>query len=332
MKPVTPTVPTVTLTPSDEANRTVLGSIARFLDIFGDPWSVLLLRDVFLGVTRFDEFHKSIGITRQTLSDRLRRFTDHAILTKVVYQERPLRHEYRLTEKGRALGDFALMIWVWQTRWSEKDSFLPRILWHHSCGGIMVPQMVCSTCKSPPALADISVTKGPGEIADRIISGGSRRWVARGKGGLAVPDQSLLRGTYILGDRWNNLILACALLGIRSFAAIVDTLGISTNVLAHRLKVCVEVGLLASSTYNHENRSYEYGLTRMTHEMLPVFLSISQWSDKWLRPPNVAVPIWYHSLCESPFESLVTGRCCGQPALLSEIKFSERPGRQKITS
>ena len=78
-------------------------SIARALEIVGERWTLLIVRDAFLGRTRFDQFQESLGIARNVLADRLGRLVDEGILERVRYSERPERFEYRLTEKGRDL-------------------------------------------------------------------------------------------------------------------------------------------------------------------------------------------------------------------------------------
>ena len=78
-------------------------SVARALSVVGERWTMLILRDAFLGTRRFDQFQKNLGVTRHRLSERLTKLVDHGVLTKVPYQERPLRHEYRLTRKGLGL-------------------------------------------------------------------------------------------------------------------------------------------------------------------------------------------------------------------------------------
>ena len=77
--------------------------IARTLDVIGDWWSLLIVRDAFLGVRRFEQFQASLGIARNVLTDRLNRLVDEGILERVRYSERPERYEYRLTRKGRDL-------------------------------------------------------------------------------------------------------------------------------------------------------------------------------------------------------------------------------------
>ena len=78
-------------------------SIARTLEIVGERWTLLIVRDAFLGLRRFDQFQESLGIARNVLTDRLNRLVEEGILERVRYSERPERHEYLLTEKGRGL-------------------------------------------------------------------------------------------------------------------------------------------------------------------------------------------------------------------------------------
>jgi DNA-binding HxlR family transcriptional regulator len=78
-------------------------SIARALEAVGERWTLLIVRDAFLGLRRFDEFHESLGIARNVLADRLNRLVEEGILERVRYSERPERYEYRLTPKGRDL-------------------------------------------------------------------------------------------------------------------------------------------------------------------------------------------------------------------------------------
>src|ERR687887_2251162 len=100
-------------------------SIARALEIVGERWTLLIVRDAFLGLRRFDEFHESLGIARNVLADRLNRLVDEGVLERVRYSERPERFEYHLTTKGRELGVALLALMQWGDRYlSEKP---PRI-------------------------------------------------------------------------------------------------------------------------------------------------------------------------------------------------------------
>jgi DNA-binding HxlR family transcriptional regulator len=94
--------------------------------VVGERWTLLILRDAFLGLRRFEQFQESLGIARNVLTDRLNRLVDEAILERVRYSERPARYEYRLTEKGRDLNLALTALRQWGDKYlSEKP---PRVL------------------------------------------------------------------------------------------------------------------------------------------------------------------------------------------------------------
>ena len=101
-------------------------SIARALEVVGERWTLLIIRDVFLGLHRFDEFQESLGIARNVLTDRLNRLVEEGILERVQYSERPPRFEYRLTKTGRELNVALTALRQWgDAHLSEKP---PRLL------------------------------------------------------------------------------------------------------------------------------------------------------------------------------------------------------------
>ncbi len=101
-------------------------SIARTLEIVGERWTLLIIRDVFLGLRRFDQLQGSLGVARNVLSDRLNRLVEEGILERVPYSERPPRFEYRLTSKGRELNVALTALRQWgDAHLSEKP---PRLL------------------------------------------------------------------------------------------------------------------------------------------------------------------------------------------------------------
>jgi len=101
-------------------------SIARTLEIVGERWTLLIIRDVFLGLRRFDQLQESLGVARNVLTDRLYRLVEEGILERVQYSERPLRFEYRLTKKGRELNVALTALRQWgDAHLSEKP---PRLL------------------------------------------------------------------------------------------------------------------------------------------------------------------------------------------------------------
>src|SRR2546427_5938658 len=115
-------------------------SIARALEIVGERWTLLIVRDAFLGLRRFDQFQQSLGIARNVLTDRLNRLVDEGILERVRYSERPERYEYRLTRKGRDLNLALAGLRQWGDKYiSEKP---PTVLRRKSDGKPVVAALV----------------------------------------------------------------------------------------------------------------------------------------------------------------------------------------------
>jgi DNA-binding HxlR family transcriptional regulator len=120
--------------------------VARSLSLVGDRWTLLLILEVFLGSRRFEEFEALLGISPHLLSRRLARLVEEGILEKRAYQQRPVRHEYRLTDKGRDLFPVILALMQWGNRWTLDAATPPTALHHKSCDHAIEPQVICSEC------------------------------------------------------------------------------------------------------------------------------------------------------------------------------------------
>jgi DNA-binding HxlR family transcriptional regulator len=152
-------------------------SIARALELVGERWTILVLRDVFLGRRRFDELQRSLGVARNVLAARLERLVDEGILERVPYQERPLRYEYRLTEKGVDLWPVIVELLQWGDRYAAPETGPPIVLRHRGCGGELGEGRVCSRCGESLKASDTRAEPGPGA--------GARQPSA--KGAIATP-------------------------------------------------------------------------------------------------------------------------------------------------
>src|SRR6201996_8847520 len=118
-------------------------SIARTLDVIGEPWSPLILRDVFAGFTRFEQIQGDLGISRKVLTERLNHLVERGVLERRAYDERP-RHEYVLTDKGTELIDLLMVMVAWGDKWLAGEPVPPVLYRHHSCGEISSVELVCS--------------------------------------------------------------------------------------------------------------------------------------------------------------------------------------------
>ncbi len=147
-------------------------SIAQCLEAVGEWWSLLIVRDVFLGVTRFDEFHERLGISRNILGQRLARLVEQGVLAKVPYSEHPPRFDYELTEKGRALWPVLTAMRQWGDEYAA-PSGPPLQLVHRDCGQISEALMTCSACGGPVSADDVNAILGPGAV-EPLIGSSSR--------------------------------------------------------------------------------------------------------------------------------------------------------------
>jgi DNA-binding HxlR family transcriptional regulator len=121
-------------------------SLARTLDVLGDSWSMLVLREMFLGAHRFDQIQHHLGVARNVLAARLRRLVDHGILEKRLYEEHPPRFEYHLTTRGIDLYPALVGLLQWGDRYLADPAGGPVVLEHKTCGHITSLVPACSVC------------------------------------------------------------------------------------------------------------------------------------------------------------------------------------------
>lgn len=148
-------------------------SVARTVSVIGDRWTLLILRDCFLRVRRFDDFQERLGITRPILAERLKKLVDEFVLTKVAYQQRPLRYEYRLTQKGLDLYPIIMSIVHWGDVHMAGKKGRPLLHRHGLCGKTFDPVLVCSECGEPVSPRQVQVEPGPGARQARHLPMGS---------------------------------------------------------------------------------------------------------------------------------------------------------------
>jgi DNA-binding HxlR family transcriptional regulator len=137
-------------------------SIARTLDVIGEPWSPLILRDVYVGIDRFDQIQADLGISRKVLAERLKRLVETGVLERRQYEARPPRYEYVLTAKGRELCDLLLVMVRWGDRWADDGAGPPVLYRHRACGEISHVELSCAHCGTAMHAGDIDVLPGPG--------------------------------------------------------------------------------------------------------------------------------------------------------------------------
>lgn len=143
--------------------------IARALAVVGDRWTMLILRELFLGLKRFEEFQVQTGMSSHLLSTRLKRLESDGIVIRQLYSERPPRHEYRLTTKGLDLYPLLLSLKAWGEKWG---SFEPKaepalVITHRQCKHETGFKLICSACNEPFGPRDATVKLGKDFEAER---------------------------------------------------------------------------------------------------------------------------------------------------------------------
>ena len=149
-------------------------SIAAALELVGERWSLLIVRDVMLGLRRFDEMQKHLGIARNVLQTRLERLTEHDVLERRRYQERPARFEYRLTEKGLDLWPTIVSLMMWGDRHATPPAGPPVLLEHRGCGGAVDEHRTCTACGARLSVREVRALPGPGATPDHPLRRAAR--------------------------------------------------------------------------------------------------------------------------------------------------------------
>ncbi|HEX3459401.1 MAG TPA: helix-turn-helix domain-containing protein [Acidimicrobiales bacterium] len=149
-------------------------SVAQCLEVVGEWWSMLIMRDAFLGVTRFDQFQQRLGISRNVLNQRLSHLVEAGVLTKVPYSDHPLRHDYRLTDKGRDLWPVLTTMRQWGDKYAAPNG-PPLEVVHKDCGEPSVAVLTCSACGEPMGPRDVRAVPGRGAVEPLVTTAPSGR-------------------------------------------------------------------------------------------------------------------------------------------------------------
>jgi DNA-binding HxlR family transcriptional regulator len=137
-------------------------SIARTVDLAGDWWTPLVMREAFYGARRFEQFQRGLGLSRNVLAQRLDRLVEEDMLARVPYQEHPLRHEYHLTEKGRDFFTVLAAMISWGDRWLAGEAGPPIELRDRDTGAPVKPEVVDATTGEALDVSRIIASPGPG--------------------------------------------------------------------------------------------------------------------------------------------------------------------------
>lgn len=294
--------------PTDAGQRIAASSLNRTLGVIGDAWTVLLLKELFSGTTRFQDFQTRLAIPRQTLSLRLAALAEHQCVWRKPVGASGQQTAYRLTPKGLDLYPFVVAVWAWHRRWAPHPGFLPEALVHRGCGAPLVPELRCEACDRPAGRDDLSALPGPGagfdpRPASRSARQNDRMLISSGASGAPLV------ATTVIGDRWSLLILADMFRGTTSFFALAQSLGIASSILSGRLKTLTALGLIAPTPA--EGRRIDYRPTDAGADLFTILVLLSHWGDRWLAGVAGPPEVLRHD-CGAPFTPRLVCRACGE--------------------
>lgn len=296
---------------SDAATPTMLSpggtnAVGRILGLLGDEWTLLIVQQALLGATRYGEFIERLPISNSVLTKRLRTLTQDGLLVRTNYQERPVRAEYLITQRGRALWPVLLSIWEWERRWvPEHVGSLPGM--HHTvCDSDFAPMLTCRSCTEVVTEKQVAARWGPSGSWPRSVPEAVTRRRASADGtrhqaGLFPETMS------VFGNRWAAALLVCAFLGTSRFTDFQTQLGAPPTLLAGRLQTFCANGVLSAP------RQAGYQLTEKGRAFFPVIVTALQCGQQWFRAPEGPAVVITHLGCGEPFTGQLTCDQCAQP-------------------
>lgn len=303
------------------ASALILNSpVARAFTLVGDRWVGLILRDVFLGIRRFEQFRRRSGAARGTLTSRLRTMVDNDLLYRRQYQESPARFEYRLTPKGLALYPFILAVWSWETAWSV-ETRIPPDLEHTACGHRARPVFRCRKCRETLHMRDVQYSVGRGSGPAATVPARFQRRSRQAEISDDDVDRRFFHVLDIIGDRWTGLVVAAMYFGLNRYDEIAAALGIATNILADRLKRLVSAGILERVPYQERPLRYRYRMTEKGTALYPIALALHEWATRWLFEGEKPSLLLKHMPCNSRLHPEVACSHCGGELTASNVTF-----------
>tara|TARA_B100000963_G_scaffold44231_1_gene33045 strand:- start:7501 stop:8472 length:972 start_codon:yes stop_codon:yes gene_type:complete len=301
-----------------EIGKAILNSPVEYaLQILGDKCTLLILKNIWLGRRKFEDFITEIGVSRGTLSSRLKFLVDHGVIYKDIYQSAPRRFEYKLTDKGLSTYPIASYLWQWNNLWTE-NSDVPSELIHTKCDNYLDLSTNCLHCNEDVKIEDVAFEVNLDQKFEKLPLFKTRR-----SENSSIYDSDLVfRIEDLLGDRWTGLVYAGLLYGLKRFDEFNEALGISTNILADRLKKFLDAGVIKKDLYQHKPARYEYRLTRKGRSGYLTAIHLHFWAHMWmLNAKNTTISL-IHKPCGNMLKIKTVCKACNGEVDPSNVSIS----------
>lgn len=296
-------------------------SLSRALGLLGDEWTLMLLRALAAGSTKYSDFRGRMPISDAVLSNRLDRLVAAGVCERHQYQAKPPRFEYLPTPMGSAVWPLLLAIWTWERRWVTTHSYSTPPITHLACGKEMSPRYCCGHCGTEAPHGSVHLQWGPaGGWLRSLPDSQTRRRSSRRitHGGDFYPETMT-----VFGNRWSAVIIAAAFGGIHRFRDFEAALQPPSMVLAERLSALCEHDILEQVQLEDRPDWSEYRFTRKGIDLFPVLAIVLDWAERWFVDDEGPVLIRTHSTCGERFRGVLVCDHCGEVVRGDAIDLSE---------
>lgn len=301
-------------------------SVHRTLHILSDPWSFLILRELWFGLRRFDEFQTTLNIPRATLSNRLKNLLVKELLVQRPAKEGGARKVYRLTERGSALYPVMLTLLRWGDVWRKGDDGVPLYLKHNCCNKKTEVEVIYSCCGGRVDPKQVVYSDGPGVGVEPLDGVGKTNRTSKPEKFTESRTCSVASTLQVMGDRWTFLLIRELFFGRHRFDVIQKQVGVATNILSNRIKLLIDSGIIEKSSYGKGTTWFEYHLTPAGLDLYPSFLAMIAWGDRWQAGSRGAPLLLTHNKCGQKFEPLVVCKHCKEPVDAHDMTYKPGPG------
>jgi DNA-binding HxlR family transcriptional regulator len=307
--------------PVDRADRSPtvdLDAIYRAVEVLGDAWSWLVMREVVLyDVRRFSQLQARLGLARSTLASRLRQLVDGGLLADESTAGGP---EYVATDRGHDMLACLLVAMRWGDRWHLDEGTRPVVVTHVACGHAVQAVLTCAECHEVVSARTVSARR-PGPF-----DGAARLAVRRRTPDLSLLERSrrcsIARTLSITGDFWTSLLIREAFFGTRRFEEFQRNLDIAPNILSGRLRRLVDQGILEKVAYSEWPVRHEYRLTERGLDLYHLPLAVLTWGQRWLQTDESDIQL-RHDSCGSELVTVLSCDRCGERLTRHDITLED---------
>ena len=286
-------------------------AVGRILGLLGDEWTLLIIQQALLGATRYGEFMERLPISNSVLTSRLRALTQDGLLLRTTYRTRPVRAEYLISQRGRALWPVLLSIWEWERRWVPEHVHRLPGMRHTVCDCDFAPMLTCRSCSEVVTEKEVAARWGPSGSWPRSVPEAVTRRIT------SADDKHRQAGLFpetmsVFGNRWAAALLVCAFLGTSRFTDFQSQLGAPPTLLAGRLQTFCANGVLSAPRQAGQPHA-RYQLTEKGRAFFPVIVCALQHGQQWFHAPEGPAVMITHLGCGEPFNGELTCDQCAQP-------------------